>query len=136
MVLYCLFFYQSSHVYYNVRERSLAITCPIACKELLMREEPVVIEMEEDNKKDQYYKYFDQPLFGQLEYIRDSMLKLVQDRSIGIWERMALLLGMRFPRLPLTFLYFFKVFLSTVICHIWQQLSGHALPLAHLKVLK
>jgi lysine-N-methylase len=81
-------------VYYNVRERSLAITCPIACKELLMREEPVVIEMEEDNKKDQYYKYFDQPLFGQLEYIRDSMLKLVQDRSIGIWERMALLLGM------------------------------------------
>ncbi len=62
-------------VYYNVRERSLAITCPIACKELLMREEPVVIEMEEDNKKDQYYKYFDQPLFGQLEYIRDSMLE-------------------------------------------------------------
>lgn len=81
-------------VYYNVRERSLAITCPIACKELLMREEPVIIEMEEDSKKDQYYKYFDKPLFVQLEYVRDSMLKLVQDRSIGIWERMVLLLGM------------------------------------------
>lgn len=81
-------------VYYNVRERSLAITCPVACKELLMREEPVVIEMEEDNKKDKYYKYFDKPLFGQLEYVRDSMLKLVQDRNINIWERMALLLGM------------------------------------------
>lgn len=77
-----------------MRERSLAITCPVACKELLMREEPVVIEMEEDNKKDKYYKYFDKPLFGQLEYVRDSMLKLVQDRNINIWERMALLLGM------------------------------------------
>ena len=81
-------------VYYNVRERSLAITCPIACKELLMREEPVVIEVEEDNKKDRHDRYFDAPLFGQLENVRDGMLELAQKRDIGIFKRMSLLLGM------------------------------------------
>ena len=81
-------------VYYNVRERSLAITCPIACKELLMREKPVVIKIEEDNKKDRHDRYFDAPLFGQLENVRDGMLKLAQKRDTGIFERMSLLLGM------------------------------------------
>jgi len=81
-------------VYYNVRERSLAITCPIACKELLMREEPVVIESEEDNKKDRFDRYFDAPLFRQLLYVRDGMLALAQRRDIYIFKRMSLLLGM------------------------------------------
>ncbi|MCX4326866.1 MAG: flagellin lysine-N-methylase [Lachnospiraceae bacterium] len=81
-------------VYYNVRERSLAITCPVACKELLMREEPVVIESEEDNKKDRPFMYFDAPLFTQLIYVRDGMLALAQRRDIHIFKRMSLLLGM------------------------------------------
>ena len=81
-------------VYYNVRERSLAITCPVACKELLMRESPVVIESEEDNKKDRQNRYFDAPLFRQLIYVRDSMLRLAQKRDIYIFKRMSLLLGM------------------------------------------
>ena len=81
-------------VYYNVRERSLAITCPVACKELLMREEPVVIESEEDNKKDRLFMYFDAPLFTQLIYVRDGMLALAQRRDIHIFKRMSLLLGM------------------------------------------
>lgn len=81
-------------VYYNVREQSLSITCPIACKELLMREEPVVIKVREDNKKDRHDRHFDAPLFNQLLYVRDGMLKLAQDRGIDIFKRMSLLLGM------------------------------------------
>lgn len=81
-------------VYYNVRERSLAITCPIACRELLLRESPVVIMKREDSVKDRYDRYFDRPLFEQLEYVRDKMLELVQRRDINIPHRMTFLLGM------------------------------------------
>lgn len=59
-----------------------------------MREKPVVIKIEEDNKKDRHDRYFDAPLFGQLENVRDGMLKLAQKRDTGIFERMSLLLGM------------------------------------------
>ena len=77
-----------------MRERSLAITCPIVCKELLLREEPVIIKLKEDNKKDMFDKYFDAPLYEQLLYIRNSMLNVVQDRQIDIFKRMVLILGM------------------------------------------
>lgn len=81
-------------VYHNVRERSLAITCPIVCKELILRETPVVIKTSKDNKKDMPDKYFDAPLYRQLVYIRNSMLKVVQNRQIDIFKRMVLILGM------------------------------------------
>jgi len=81
-------------VYYNVRERSLSITCPIACEELLLREEPVTIKVKEDNKKDRHDRYFDAPLFGQLIYMRDNLLSIIQERDIDISVRMTLVLGM------------------------------------------
>lgn len=79
-------------VYHNVRERSLAITCPIVCKELLMRESPVTIQIKKDNKIDFFDRYFDNSLYAQLSYIRDNMLSIVQDRQFAIFKRMALIL--------------------------------------------
>lgn len=81
-------------VYYNVRERSLAITCPVVCKELLLRKTPVTIQVKKDSKRDMPDRYFDTPLYEQLSYIRNSMLQLVQDRRIYIFKRMVLILGM------------------------------------------
>lgn len=81
-------------VYHNARERSLAITCPIVCKELLLRKAPVIIQIKKDNKMDLPDRYFDSPLYAQLLYIRDKILCLVQNRQIGIFKRMVLILGM------------------------------------------
>lgn len=81
-------------VYHNVRERSLAITCPVACKELLMRKTPVTIQIKKDRKRDFFDRHFDSPLYVQLAYIRDSMLRLIQNRQAGIFKRMVLILGM------------------------------------------
>lgn len=81
-------------VYHNVRERSLAITCPLVCKELLLRETSVKIRVKTDHKKDLPDKYFDKSLYKQLLYVRDKMLYLVQDRKIDVFKRMVLILGM------------------------------------------
>lgn len=81
-------------VYDNVRERSLAITCPIACKTLLEREEPVVIKTEEVPSKKEHDRYFDEPLFEQVIFTRDEILKLEQNRNLSIAKRMTLVLGL------------------------------------------
>ena len=81
-------------VYDNVRERSIAITCPIACKTLLERETPVVIKSKEVPSKKEHDKNFDEPLFEQVLFARDELLKLEQKRDISIAQRMTLILGM------------------------------------------
>lgn len=80
-------------VYDNVRERSLAITCPIVCKQLLERKEPVEIVCEDKNEKRQRDRKFDEELFEILLDTRDNLLKLQQDRNLTISQRMALSLG-------------------------------------------
>lgn len=81
-------------VYENVRERSLAITCPIACKTLLEREEPVIIKSKDIPSKEEHYKNFDKPLFEQVLFTRDEILKLEQNRNLSVSKRMTLVLGM------------------------------------------
>ena len=81
-------------VYQGFRERSIAITCPIACKNLLKRKKPVAIKIVDTDEKDKKDKYFDKPLFDKLTYIRDEMLSLSQDRELSVYSRMGLLLGM------------------------------------------
>ena len=81
-------------VYRNVRELSISITCPIACKSLLMREEPARICRKVSNETDRFDIYFDEPLFNQLLYVRDNMLKLIKRRDMGISGRMLFMLGM------------------------------------------
>lgn len=80
-------------VYENVRERSLAITCPIACKQLLERKEPVEIIYEDKDEPVEHDKKFDRELFEVLLDTRDNLLKLQQDRELTISQRMALSLG-------------------------------------------
>lgn len=50
-------------VYDNVRERSLAITCPIVCKQLLERKEPVEIIYEDKKEIEKRDRKFDEELF-------------------------------------------------------------------------
>ncbi len=81
-------------VYQDIRERSIAITCPIACKTLLLREEPVVIKEREDDVKDKPDRFFNKPVFEQLVYTRDNLLSMIQNRKLSISRRMLLCLGM------------------------------------------
>lgn len=80
-------------VYPDVRERSLAITCPIACRQLLERKEPVRIIYEDTDEPGDKDKKFDYELFDVLLKTRDNLLKLQQDRELTISQRMALSLG-------------------------------------------
>lgn len=80
-------------VYDNVRERSLAITCPIVCKQLLERKEPVEIIYEDKKEIEKRDRKFDEELFEILLDARDNLLKLQQDRELTISQRMALSLG-------------------------------------------
>lgn len=80
-------------VYPEVRERSLAITCPIACKQLLERKEPVKIISEDTDEPCEHDPEFDKELFEVLLNTRDNLLKLQQDRELTIAQRMALSLG-------------------------------------------
>lgn len=80
-------------VYDNVRERSLAITCPIVCKQLLERKEPVEIIYEDKKGIEKRDRKFDEELFEILLDARDNLLKLQQDRELTISQRMALSLG-------------------------------------------
>ncbi len=80
--------------YRNVRERSIAISCPVACRRLLLREEPVAILSDSDSKTDRRDRYFDAPLFEQILYVRDRLLEIAQNRRLRVGSRMALALGL------------------------------------------
>lgn len=80
-------------VYPNVRERSLAMTCPIACKQLLDRVEPVKIKSKTVASKKEHDRKFDQDLFELLLECRDIMISIAQNRKHSIMERMVLILA-------------------------------------------
>ena len=63
-------------VYPNVRERSLAMTCPIACKQLLERKEPVNIDCYEVHARKEWDPFFDHKLFAELVPTRDTLLSI------------------------------------------------------------
>lgn len=69
-------------VYPDVRERSLAITCPIACRQLLERKKPVRIIYEDTDEPGDKDKKFDYELFDVLLKTRDNLLKLQQDEDL------------------------------------------------------
>ncbi|MCH5267702.1 MAG: flagellin lysine-N-methylase [Lachnospiraceae bacterium] len=81
-------------VYLNVREHSLAMTCPIACKQLLEREEPVAILEREEKGKHDFDIYFDKKLFQILLPTRDVLLEIAKDREMSINKRMMMVLGL------------------------------------------
>lgn len=81
-------------VYPNVRERSLAMTCPIVCKQLLTRQEPVGILHSKKNEKKEHDRFFDWKLFRVLLRTRDGLLYVAQNREASIAERMITVLGL------------------------------------------
>lgn len=81
-------------VYLNVRERSLAMTCPIACKQLLQRKKPVQILMKEEKTRPDVDLLFDRVLFEELVYTRDALLDVARNRENTIFERMIMILGL------------------------------------------
>lgn len=81
-------------VYLNVREQSLAMTCPIACKRLLEREEPVAILERDEKEKRDFDLFFDKKLFEVLVPTRDILLDIARDRSQSINKRMIMVLGL------------------------------------------
>lgn len=81
-------------VYPNVRERSLAMTCPIACKQLLKRQEPVQILHCNVSEGREHDRFFDWRLFRLLLRTRDGLIQIVQNRDRNIAERMIMVLGL------------------------------------------
>lgn len=81
-------------VYPGVRERSLAMTCPIACRQLLQRKEKVRILHRNDGIDKECDRFFDRRLFRLLLRTRDGLLRIAQNREQNIARRMLMILGM------------------------------------------
>ena len=78
----------------NVREISLAISCPEAARLLLNRKEPLRFQQIEVEKPLEAYEKFNHRLYALLQQSREVMIQLLQDRSWGIRERMGTVLAL------------------------------------------
>lgn len=77
--------------YEGLREWSLSLSCPVAAEIMLNRTAPVEFLTEEDEDVDpleEEFDDFDFLLFTQLEDARNVIMKLVQNRSLPMQERM------------------------------------------------
>ena len=77
----------------GVREISLSISCPEAARILMSRKKPVTfLSYERDGIEE--FEDFDPFLFSILEDARKEMIKVLQNRELGIRQRVLLVLGM------------------------------------------
>ena len=74
----------------NVREITLSISCPEAASIILGREEPVTFCEEEVDGEDEEFEDFDPFFFSYLEDARKVILGILQNRSLDISVRAAL----------------------------------------------
>lgn len=77
----------------NVREISLAMSCPEAAKLILESTEPVKFITVEKHYKEEIYEDFNFFLYSKLVDARDIIIDSLQDRTWPIRERMALVLA-------------------------------------------
>lgn len=77
----------------NVREISLAMSCPEAAKLILMRTEPVRFLTAEKRCKEEVYENFDFFLYSKLTDARQIIFEILQDREQKIEERCAMVLA-------------------------------------------
>ncbi len=79
----------------NVREISLAISCPEVARMLLTRQEPLQFCTEEREEPEESYDTFNYRLYALLQQTRTVMIQILQDRRWSILDRMgtALALG-------------------------------------------
>ena len=77
----------------NVREISLAMSCPEAAKLILESKEPVNFLTVEKKYKEDIYEDFDFLLYSKLVDAREIIFKILQDRTKPVRERMAMVLA-------------------------------------------
>jgi len=75
----------------NVREHTLSVSCPEVAKILLGLKEPVRFLSEETPAEEEIFDDFDPMLYEVLAETREMMLKVLQDRTMSIEERAAIL---------------------------------------------
>ena len=73
----------------NLREITLAVSCPEVARILLEQKEPVCFVEEETEEEDEEDEDFDPFLFSYLEDARGIILNILQDRSLSIPVRAA-----------------------------------------------
>lgn len=76
----------------NVREITLSLSCPRVAQILLTRDEPVTF-VNYEKKGQECYGDFDQTLYEILVKTRETMRKILQDRTMELELRMVLVLG-------------------------------------------
>ena len=74
----------------NVREISLAMSCPEAAKLILEPKEPVRFITVDKHYKEEIYEDFDFLLYSKLLDARDMIMDILQDRTRPVKERMAM----------------------------------------------
>lgn len=77
----------------NVREITLSVSCPEAAGILLGREEPVKFVSYEKGGEE-VYEDFDDLLYSQLMDVRESMIRILQNREMPLRLRTGLILGL------------------------------------------
>ena len=77
----------------NVREISLAMSCPEAAKLILEPKEPVSFLTVEKRYKEDIYEDFDFLLYSKLVDAREIIFEILQDRTKPVRERMAMALA-------------------------------------------
>ena len=77
----------------NVREISLAMSCPEAAKLILASKEPVSFVTVEKKYKEDIYEDFDFLLYSKLVDAREIIFEILQDRTKPVRERMAMVLA-------------------------------------------
>ena len=78
----------------NVREISLAMSCPEAAKLILESKEPVNFLTVEKKYKEDIYEDFDFLLYSKLVDVREIIFEILQDRTKPVKERMAMVLAL------------------------------------------
>ena len=77
----------------NVREISLAMSCPEAAKLILMPTEPVEFITVDKKYKEEIYEKFDFLLYSKLVDAREIIFEIMQDRTWPVRMRMAFVLA-------------------------------------------
>ncbi|MBE5951998.1 MAG: FliB family protein [Lachnospiraceae bacterium] len=75
----------------NVREHTLSVSCPEVARILLGLKEPVRFLSEETPAEEEIFDDFDPMLYEVLAEAREKMLGVLQDRTMSIGERAAIL---------------------------------------------
>ena len=82
LCLTCTSYPRHTEEFENVREYSLAISCPAVAEQLLATTQPLSWETWEDDEIEEPYEEFHGILYEKLVVMRESMIAIMQDRRI------------------------------------------------------